>query len=220
MLIMAISKISNVGFLPCNPPNESILGQEDDLRRDEDTYLIINTLSEIDNHLRSQKTVKRDQIEPKLLSLLESVFLKVLAFCEQPQSRLAILEILKLYNNSRNFDNYIKPLIEVGWLNLTLPNKPTSKNQQYYTTELGKKLLTILTEEREAKFKRIPVESSTIAAVGYDKEAHILEIEFHHGAIYQYANVPEKVFDELMSSPSQGAYFLNEIKGRFEQLKN
>lgn len=206
-------------ILPVHPLTNSIFGQEDDLRRDEDKYLIINTLLKLNNYLRSQKTVKRDQVEPKLWSLLETVFLKVLVFCEQPQSRLAILETLKLYNNSRNFDNYIKPLIEIGWLNLTIPDKPTSKNQQYFTTELGKRLLTILAKEREAKIKRIPVASSNIASIGYDKEAQILEIEFHHGAIYQYADVPEKVYEELMSSPSQAAYFMNELKDKFKYQK-
>jgi ATP-dependent DNA helicase RecG len=206
-------------ILPIHPLTESILGQEDDLRRDEDISLIIKTLLEIDNRLRSQKTVKRDQVEPKLLSLLESIFLKILDFCEQPQSRMSIFEILKLYNNSRNFNNYIKPLIEVGCLNLTLPNKPTSKNQQYYTTELGEILLTVLSEENESKIKRIPITSSNIASIGYNKEARILEIEFHHGAIYQYVDVPEKVFEELMSSPSQGAYYMNELKGKFKYQK-
>ncbi|WP_366512705.1 KTSC domain-containing protein [Lunatimonas sp.] len=181
--------------------------------------LIIKTLSEINNHLRSQKTVKRDQVEPKLLSLLESVFLKVLVFCDQPQSRLAILEILKLYNNSRNFDNYVKPLLEVGWLQQTIPDKPRSKNQKYYTTDLGKKLLEVLSLEVNSGIKRIPVASSNIAAVGYDKEARILEIEFHHGAIYQYVDVPEKVYEELMGSPAIGAYFMNEIKRKFKYQK-
>jgi ATP-dependent DNA helicase RecG len=55
-----------------------------------------------------------------------------------------------------------------------------------------------------------------LPAVGYDKEAHILEIEFHHGAIYQYVDVPEKVFEALMSSPAKGAYYMNEIKGNFK----
>ncbi|KEO75423.1 hypothetical protein EL17_00740 [Anditalea andensis] len=67
--------------------------------------------------------------------------------------------------------------------------------------------------------KRIPVASSNIAAVGYDKKAHILEIEFHYGAISQYVDVPEKVYEELMNSPSQGAYFMNEIKDKYSYNK-
>ena len=140
----------------------------------------------------------------------------MLNYCKQPQSRLAILENIALYNNSRNFDNYIKPLLEIGWLKQTLPDKPSSKNQKYYTTEFGEKLLVMISTDSNSAIKRIPVISSNIASVGYDAVKMILEIEFHHGAVYQYLDVPEKVYEELMSSPSQGAYFMNEIKGKFE----
>lgn len=47
----------------------------------------------------------------------------------------------------------------------------------------------------------------------------ILEIEFHHGAIYQYFDVPEYVFEELISSVAKGSYFINEIKDKFENRK-
>lgn len=36
---------------------------------------------------------------------------------------------------------YIRDLVEIGCLQLTIPEKPTSPNQRYYTTELGKSLL-------------------------------------------------------------------------------
>lgn len=206
-------------IIPAHPLTNSILGQEDDLSRDKDISIIFNSLSDIDIHLRSQKKLKRDQVEPKLLKLLESIYLNVLSYCKQPQSRLAILENLALYNNSRNFDNYIKPLLDIDWLKQTLPDKPTSKNQKYYTSDLGKKLLEVMSLDSKSEIKRIPVVSSNIASVGYNKEEHILEIEFHHGAIHQYVGVPEKVYEELMSSPSQGAYFMNEIKSKFNYQK-
>jgi ATP-dependent DNA helicase RecG len=207
-------------IISVHPLTNSILGQEGDLRWDIDKAFVFKSLGELDKHLRSKKTLKRDQVEPKLLKLLEYIYLKVLSYCKQPQSRLAILEKLALYNNSRNFDNYIKPLLEVDWLKQTLSDKPTSKNQKYYTTDLGKKLLVTISIDSNSGIKRIPVASSNIASVGYEKEARILEIEFHHGAIYQYVDVPEKVYEELMSSPSQGAYFMNEIKNKFEYQKN
>ena len=43
----------------------------------------------------------------------------------------------------------------------------------------------------------------------------VLEIEFHHGAVYQYFAVPERVFEELVSSAAKGIYYLNEIKKRY-----
>ena len=210
---------NNVYFLcilPVHPLTDSILGQEDDLSRDKDISIIFNTLSDIDTYLRSQKKLKRDQVEPKLLKLVESVYLNVLSYCKQPQSRLAILENLALYNNSRNFDNYIKPLLEIDWLKQTLPNKPTSKNQKYYISDLGKKLLEVMSLDSKSEIKRIPVASSNIASVGYDVENKILEIEFHHGAVYQYFDVPENLYEELMSSSAIGSYYMNEIKDIFE----
>ena len=44
----------------------------------------------------------------------------------------------------------------------------------------------------------------------------ILEVEFHSGAVYQYYDVPESLFEGLMSADSHGRY-LNEFikKGGF-----
>lgn len=50
---------------------------------------------------------------------------------------------------------------------------------------------------------RTPVEgSSTIKSIGHDKDH--LDVEFHSGAVYRYANVPGSVHDALVSSPSIG----------------
>jgi len=35
---------------------------------------------------------------------------------------------------------YINPLLEEGLLRMTIPDKPTSKNQQYITTQKGREL--------------------------------------------------------------------------------
>ncbi|NOU46937.1 MAG: KTSC domain-containing protein [Bacteroidales bacterium] len=64
--------------------------------------------------------------------------------------------------------------------------------------------------------ERTPVSSSTIASVGYDAEKQILEIEFQHGAIYQYFDVPQEVYNGLMNAGSIASYFMNEIKTKFE----
>jgi ATP-dependent DNA helicase RecG len=206
-------------ILPAHPLTESILGSQDDLRRDRGKALIFNNLIDINQHLSLLVSEIRDQDKMGIKERINAKIIEVLNYCIEPKSKDEIFEKITLYKNTKNYNHHIKPLIDVGWLNLTLPNKPTSKNQQYYTTELGKKLLLVISEEIETKIKRIPVASSNIASVGYDKKAHILEIEFHHGAIYQYVDVPEKVYEEIMSSPAQGAYFMNEIKDKFEYQK-
>ena len=57
---------------------------------------------------------------------------------------------------------------------------------------------------------RIPVSSSNIFSIGYDNGT--LEIQFHSGGIYQYFNVPEHIYENLMSASSHGTYFASHIK--------
>lgn len=54
--------------------------------------------------------------------------------------------------------------------------------------------------------------SSNIASIGYDSISQILEVEFLNGAIYQYYDVPETLYDGLMSADSHGKYLNEYIK--------
>ncbi|MBO7494531.1 MAG: KTSC domain-containing protein [Bacteroidales bacterium] len=56
------------------------------------------------------------------------------------------------------------------------------------------------------------VSSSNIASIGYDSISQILEVEFLNGAIYQYYDVPETLYDGLMSADSHGKYLNEYIK--------
>lgn len=49
---------------------------------------------------------------------------------------------------------------------------------------------------------RQAVSSSTIASIGYDREEHLLEIEFRNSRVYRYRLVPESVHRELMAASS------------------
>lgn len=179
----------------------------------------INDLNEINAHLSLSVSEIGDRDREAIRKEINDMTKMVLNYCTKPKSRDEIFEIIGLYKNTKNFQNHIKPLIDLGWLYFTIPNKLTSRDQKYYTTDLGKKLLTIFSEDHNSGIRRTPVASSNIASIGYDKESQILEIEFHHGAIYQYVDVPEKVYEELMNSPAQGAYFMNEIKSKFNYQK-
>lgn len=63
--------------------------------------------------------------------------------------------------------------------------------------------------------KRQSVNSSSIAAIGYDEANEILEIEFLSGGIYQYFDVPMYVYEELMEADSHGKYFNAYIKENY-----
>ena len=59
---------------------------------------------------------------------------------------------------------------------------------------------------------RISVSSSNLRSVGYDPAQRILEVEFHHGGVYQYYAVPECLYSALMRASSHGEYFDAHIK--------
>ncbi len=64
--------------------------------------------------------------------------------------------------------------------------------------------------------KRINVISSSIISVGYDSNAHVLEIEFPAGTVYDYLDVPPAEYDNLLHAESKGKYFNTFIKPIYE----
>ena len=63
--------------------------------------------------------------------------------------------------------------------------------------------------------QRYSVVSSNIAAIGYDPTTETLEVEFLSGSIYQYYNVPENMYDELMKEGSKGRFLNLYIKNAY-----
>lgn len=66
---------------------------------------------------------------------------------------------------------------------------------------------------------RTRVESTNIASVGYDVATMTLEMEFNDGSVYQYFDVPERVYDELMIAGSKGGYFHEQIRDHFRYVR-
>ena len=65
--------------------------------------------------------------------------------------------------------------------------------------------------------KMIPVVSSDIASIGYEKGT--LYIIFNSGGLYSYDNVPESIYAGLMSASSHGKYFHMYIKNSYPYHK-
>jgi len=51
--------------------------------------------------------------------------------CKEPMSIAEIMKELAYKSNKTLKRNYIKPLVEKGKLKMTIPDKPTSRNQKY-----------------------------------------------------------------------------------------
>ena len=59
--------------------------------------------------------------------------------------------------------------------------------------------------------KLTPVESSMISAVGYDSDTRTLQVAFSSGKRYEYHNVPQETYEELMAAESKGSYMRSDI---------
>lgn len=55
--------------------------------------------------------------------------------------------------------------------------------------------------------KRMPVQSRSLRALGYDPERQVLEVEFRSGALYRYEQVPPAVVQALLQADSLGRHF-------------
>jgi len=62
---------------------------------------------------------------------------------------------------------------------------------------------------------RIHVESTNVDSVGYDTASQTLEVEFTNSNVYQYFDVPQEIYDELISADSVGKYLSAHIKGNY-----
>lgn len=57
------------------------------------------------------------------------------------------------------------------------------------------------------------VSSSNIESIGY--ESGTLYVRFLNGSLYAYSNVPESVYQGLMSASSHGGYLASHVKGSY-----
>ena len=62
---------------------------------------------------------------------LPSVQKDIIQFCAIPRTAKEIMDHIGYYNNSKNMTTYVRPLLEMGYLEMTEPDKPKSKNQKY-----------------------------------------------------------------------------------------
>lgn len=69
-----------------------------------------------------------------------------------------------------------------------------------------------------SRIKRVPVESTALATVGYSKRLRALEIEFRNGAIYRYLEVTPDVYDALLQARSKARFYDQNIRHKYRSL--
>jgi hypothetical protein len=63
--------------------------------------------------------------------------------------------------------------------------------------------------------RRNHVSSSAISSVGYDESSSVLEVEFRSGDVYDYLEVPPKVYRDLLKAPSKGSFVSRRVRDRY-----
>ena len=59
------------------------------------------------------------------------------------------------------------------------------------------------------------VDSSNVAAVGFEENSQTLQVAFNNGSTYQYFDVPIEIFEALRSAASVGQFLNQQIKGKY-----
>lgn len=73
-------------------------------------------------------------------------------------------------------------------------------------------------ENQIEAMEREPVTSSNVVSVGYDAATETLEIEFKNG-VYQYYNVPQPIYDQMMAADSVGKFVNAYVKPVYPYAK-
>ena len=61
----------------------------------------------------------------------DEIISRIIEFCKEERNIFEIMQYIGYKNIKRFRRDYIKPLVEEGILKMTIPDKPTSKNQKY-----------------------------------------------------------------------------------------
>lgn len=87
------------------------------------------------------KAILNDQVHTRVQEVLDSVTNWI--------TRVDLFSQMGLSNHSTNRKKYLDPLIDLGWVAMEYPDKPTSPNQRYRTTEQGRRLLQLIQTNKE-----------------------------------------------------------------------
>lgn len=66
---------------------------------------------------------------------------------------------------------------------------------------------------------RVPLDSSALKAISYERGRKSLVVEFTNGGIYEYGSVEPAQFKALLNADSAGRFFIKEIRNSYPYRK-
>lgn len=99
----------------------------------ESAHEFVVTFKRQSSHGNNQETHQEESSEVRLTKDQ----LDIVNFCSIPRSAKEILDRKGLYNQSRARKKYIQPLLDMGVLEMTIPENPNDRNQKYRKVRRG-----------------------------------------------------------------------------------
>lgn len=85
----------------------------------------------------------------KLLGVIDDLSHRLVVFISGEMGRGEIMEAMELKNRANFAKNYLEPALSKGYIEMTIPESPTSKKQKYRLTKKGEKLKKEVLDERK-----------------------------------------------------------------------
>jgi hypothetical protein len=67
--------------------------------------------------------------------------------------------------------------------------------------------------------EHVNVSSTSIRSIGYDSQTMTLEVIFLNETVYQYFEVPEHIYQGLLTAGSVGTYLNANVKGTYRYTR-
>lgn len=103
----------------------------------ESAHEFVVTFKRQSSHGNNQETHQEKHQEESSEVRLTKDQLDIVNFCSIPRSAKEILDRKGLYNQSRARKKYIQPLLDMGVLEMTIPENPNDRNQKYRKVRRG-----------------------------------------------------------------------------------
>ena len=131
-----ITAVENVSFNNLEELNY-FLNKLSDQVNDQDKTIDSKESEVLKNALARLNDQASDQAVQIIESKLNDKTLAILNVLEEPKKRVEILEHIGLSNHSDNREKYLDLLVKLGWIEMTIPEKPVHKDQEYKRTIQG-----------------------------------------------------------------------------------
>ena len=103
--------------------------------------------TEQDNHLEdNEKSLLSPHDTPQDTPQVTECVERLIVAVQRETSRAGLQAALKLRDRRSFIDTYLKPALKAGLIEMTFPDKPTSRNQRYRRTSAGEALARQLKE--------------------------------------------------------------------------